>query len=386
MSTVTIRFVPPKRRPSGRLEDGLRDFRGDVPPERGADEVTLAEPLEHGVERLRQPADLVPRRHRKRLGEVARRDARHAAREEGDGPRQAAEDQEPEHERGESADARREQERVAELVKPVEVDLDRIGHVEEGLRAPLPVEDRREGRRSRARPDGGRRACSGPRRPPGSIPWARSARARAGRGRPAGRVRCWRRPAGPPAAGWTSVEDGDRARQERLVLDRGHGPARAAGSRRSPATGSASTPTWSRGSSGARHAGDVEELRPDGVLDLALLARVGHGLRPRRRPGTSRPRRMPPAGRSAAATAGAGAAPPARFRAAWHGSLGPCARHRLPRMRRRSAAVHHRSGYGRDPWVVRRPGARSPSLSDMTERCYADSVQGFSWAACDFRG
>ena len=246
MSTVTIALRPAEPEALRRLEDRLGHFRGHVAPERGADEVALAEPLQHGVEGLRQPADLVPRRHpERRATDLPPRRARRrpsggrSAASGGGGPgaRGRAWRGPPPRSPGGGCSGAREDGRGRS--RP---DRPRGGEPPDGPGRRGPA--RRP--RSTARPGGGRRACSGPRRPPASSPWARSARARADTDRPA----C----PGPLLArtswaisrvGLDAREGRDRAREERLVLDRGQrlaersvaGGVRSTGSRRPPRGG-----------------------------------------------------------------------------------------------------------------------------------------------------
>ncbi len=54
-----LALVSAEPQPFRRLEQGLRDFRRDVPAERVPDEIALAQSADHLVERARQLADLV---------------------------------------------------------------------------------------------------------------------------------------------------------------------------------------------------------------------------------------------------------------------------------------------------------------------------------------
>ena len=105
-----------------------------------------------------------------------------------------------------------------------------------------------------------------------------AAPARADSDRPGGRARRWPRRAARRPPGRIEVRQRrDGRRQEHLVLDGSGawlGAPIGAGSRGS--RGCAAPRPWSDGSTlERRDACDVEELRPDGVLDLALVALVG---------------------------------------------------------------------------------------------------------------
>jgi hypothetical protein len=106
MSTVTTRFSPPKRRPSGdrRRQEGLGDLGRHVAPEGRADEVALAEALQHLVERAGELADLVARAHRERPGQVPAGDAGHPGGQGADGPRELPGEEQAQAERGDRAD------------------------------------------------------------------------------------------------------------------------------------------------------------------------------------------------------------------------------------------------------------------------------------------
>ena len=248
--------------------------------------------------------------------------------------------QEPEDERGEGPDPARQEEGVPELVKTVEVDLDRIGHVEESLRTALGVEDRREAR------DPQPALVAVDARVPGHAVPQRPAHGLDQLGRERVRIARLSGPAagddqlGDLGIGPDARDDRDRAREKRLVLDRGHRPAGQpvpGGVRRLAHVG---PHVQARVEGG--HPGDVQELRPDGVLDLSLLARVGHdshGAHGQERQGCEEGG-QPDAEPLPGPERRGGRRPGLRVQASRHARLGPCAGHRCPRMRRSRAAVY----------------------------------------------
>ncbi len=130
--------------PLGRLQERLHDLGGDVAAERAADEIALAEALDHPVERARELTDLVARAHGQRLREVAAGHAGHAARQRADGTRDAPREEEPEHQRGQGTGQGGLQDRHGQLAGAVEKDLDRIVD-HERRDVPAVVDDRRHG-------------------------------------------------------------------------------------------------------------------------------------------------------------------------------------------------------------------------------------------------
>ena len=110
--------------PFRRLQQRLDDFGGHVAAERVANEVALAEPLDHPVERARELADLVGRPHGQRLRQIAAGDPGHPARQRADGPRDAPGEEQAEHEGAQAAGQCPLENGHRQLAGPVEEDLD----------------------------------------------------------------------------------------------------------------------------------------------------------------------------------------------------------------------------------------------------------------------
>src|SRR5712691_10022027 len=74
-----LALLPPEPEPFRRLQQSLRNFRRYITPEGRADEVALAQALDHLVEGARQSAHLVAGADRQPQGKITAGDARHAA-------------------------------------------------------------------------------------------------------------------------------------------------------------------------------------------------------------------------------------------------------------------------------------------------------------------
>ena len=122
----------------GRLEQLAGDLGRHVAPERRADEVALAEAVEHLVEGAREPAQLVRRANGQRLRQVAARHARHPRGQGADRPCQAPGEEQAQDQRADRPDRRGVHERGPELMEPVEVDLDRVVDLDDGGHATRP--------------------------------------------------------------------------------------------------------------------------------------------------------------------------------------------------------------------------------------------------------
>src|SRR5262245_41434484 len=131
--------------PAWRLQERLGDLRGDVAAESGTDEIALAQPFEHAVERAGELADLVARPHGQRLREVPGGDAPYAHGEGTNRPREPTGEEEADDERAESAEPRCPQDGASELLQSVEIDLYRVVDDDHRGGGPHAVEDGGEG-------------------------------------------------------------------------------------------------------------------------------------------------------------------------------------------------------------------------------------------------
>ena len=134
-----------ERQPVRRLEHGAGDLGGDVPAEGVANDLALAQPLDHRVEGAREVADLVARAHGGRLREIAGGDSAGGAGQRDDRPRESPGEDDGQHDRQQHAGDAAQGDRLIELAQAVEIEIDRIVDLEHGRRGATRVEDRREG-------------------------------------------------------------------------------------------------------------------------------------------------------------------------------------------------------------------------------------------------
>ena len=258
----------------GRLQKSLGHLRGDVATERVPDEVALAEPRDHLVEGARQLADLVARANRELFAEIAAGDARHPSGERADRTGEAPRDEQAQEQRRDRPGDRRLDDRDLELAQALEVEIDRVVHAEHGGGPARRVHDRCD----RGDPRAARAAVD-----------ARVARD-AVLERPAERLYHLRRDRHHLARRQRPVTHDDELRRAPRGIEAGQGPDGRGEQRLGLDGHQRLLDTRVRGRV-ARHRRlglgvnrrideehgsprDVEELRADGVLDLALLALV----------------------------------------------------------------------------------------------------------------
>ena len=269
-----LALAPAEREPPRRLQHGAGDLGRDVAAERVADDLALAQALDHGVERARELADLVARGDGERLRQIAARHAAGRAGERHHRPRQAPRQDDGQDQGEQHAGQAAERDRGVQLAQAVEVEVHRVIDLEDGGGAAARVEDGREGADARA----AARAVDA-----GVAGHAVLERPRDGVGRLGpdherlARPLVLRRGDHDARAARGAVVVGQRAHrrgQQRLVAD-GRQRLRDASVGGRVGAAKARGLGVRRGIDQQRaHACDVQELRADGVLDRAALALV----------------------------------------------------------------------------------------------------------------